>query len=134
MNFTIIKSEIRFKTSRSSGSGGQHVNKVATKVQLIWKIKATKGLSEKELALVEKRLVSKINTSGELMISVQESRSQARNKRLAIQKLEALLTKAIKVVKKRKPTPIPKGIVEKRLKNKQIRKEVKKNRQKIRFE
>ncbi len=133
MDFEIIKSEIRFKTARSSGGGGQHVNKVSTKVLLLWEVATTKGLAEKELALVTKRLASKINGEGELLVTSQETRSQAKNKRDAILKLEALLTKAIKVAKKRKPTPIPRAIVEKRLKNKQIRKEVKKNRQKFKF-
>ncbi|MEM9887434.1 MAG: peptide chain release factor-like protein, partial [Bacteroidota bacterium] len=76
MDITKLTSEISFRTARSSGSGGQHVNKVETKVELLFDIATSDALSEKEKYWLHKNLTQRINKEGILKISVQEKRSQ----------------------------------------------------------
>ncbi len=131
MDFAIIKEELQFKASRSSGSGGQHVNKVATKVILSLNIPASKGLSEEEKKSILTKLANRINQEGILSVQSQNSRSQAQNRREALDKLQFYLEEAIKVPKKRKPVKMPRAIKEKRLRDKQFKSEKKEWRGKI---
>lgn len=102
MNIAQLKSEIQFRTSRSSGSGGQHVNKVETKVELIFDIDASHGLSENEKTFLKKNAKSRITRGEYLQIVVQEKRSQLKNKELAIQRFLKLVKEGIKAPKVRK--------------------------------
>jgi ribosome-associated protein len=112
--------ELNFKTSRSSGAGGQNVNKTETKVELIFDVKNSTQLSSEEKALIVNKLANQINDAGELRISSSESRSQASNKEIAIEKFYALLEKALKKEKKRIPTKIPKVVKEQILQSKKL--------------
>jgi len=122
--------ELSFKTSRSGGKGGQNVNKVASKVELIFNIAGSALFSETEKMLLQEKLANKLDTEGNLHIVAQEDRSQLMNKQLTIEKLIKLLTKSLEVPKKRKPTKIPKAVIEKRLNHKAVKATKKESRKK----
>ena len=120
--------EFTFKTSRSSGSGGQNVNKVETRVSLCFEVQPSKLLSDEQKERIIKKLESRIDKKGVLKIDVEEERSQVRNKQIAIERFFELLEKALKKKKKRKPTKISKAAKEKRLKKKKELSERKESR------
>lgn len=124
----LLETELQFKTSRSGGSGGQHVNKVSTKVELDFDIAASRILNEDQKALLLEKLASRITNEGVLQIVSQSERSQLRNKKAALDKFQELLLDAFKVQKKRKPTKTPKAVKEKRLLAKKMKSEIKKLR------
>ncbi len=109
---------IRYKTSRSGGSGGQHVNKVASKVELLFDFRECELFSEEERKLISEKLSSRIQSEGLLQVICQESRSQIENKDIALQKLSEILIHALKVDKKRKKTKPSKKSIQKRLDSK----------------
>ncbi|WP_199136390.1 alternative ribosome rescue aminoacyl-tRNA hydrolase ArfB [Pedobacter sp. ASV12] len=125
--------EVLIKTSRSGGKGGQHVNKVSSKVELVFNIAASSFFTEEEQALLQERLASRLDAEGNLHIVAQEDRSQLLNKQRAILKLGNLLSKSLQVQKKRKPTKVPKAVIEKRLQNKAAKSEKKRNRKSLDF-
>ena len=98
--------EFSFKTSRSSGAGGQHVNTTETKVELIFDINASAVLSDAEKGRAISKLGNYINDKGEFRITSSESRSQAANKENVIDKFYLMLEKALKKEKKRTSKPI----------------------------
>jgi len=114
-----ILKAVTFKTSRSGGAGGQHVNKVSSKVELILNITDANFFSEEQKALLLERLSGRLDRSGNLHIIAQEDRSQLANKENAIFKLLNLLATSLHVDKVRKPTKVPRSVVKKRLANKQ---------------
>ncbi|MFF5382858.1 alternative ribosome rescue aminoacyl-tRNA hydrolase ArfB [Pedobacter suwonensis] len=123
----ILRSAI-FKTSRSGGKGGQNVNKVSSKVELVFNVETFEYFTDEEKAQLKIKLQNRLDSEGLLHIVSQEDRSQLLNKENTIAKLIDLLRKALVVQKKRKPTKIPKGVIEKRLKNKASTAEKKRNR------
>jgi len=123
-----LMKEITFKTSRSGGKGGQHVNKVSTKVELIFNIGNSTLFSDTQKLLLIEKLSRKLDSEGNLHIVSQEDRSQLANKENAIEKTLITLKKALHVQKKRKPTKIPKSIIEKRLNTKSVTSSKKENR------
>jgi ribosome-associated protein len=99
-----LYSELEFSTARSSGPGGQNVNKVNSKVILRWNIKNSALLIADEKELLLQKLSSRLTTEGELLLSVQDKRSQIQNKEEVLDKLDVLLKQAFFKKKKRKPT------------------------------
>jgi len=126
-----LEKEFSFRMSRSSGKGGQHVNKVSTRVELLFDVLNSEILTEREKNLVIKNLAAIISQNGILQIASQDSRSQLRNKENAKAKFFEKLEKALTIEKPRKKTRKPKSLNEKRLKKKKIQGEKKSTRQKV---
>jgi ribosome-associated protein len=124
----LVSSELQFVTSRSSGPGGQNVNKVNTKVTLRWPIAASIILSPEEKENITQKLASRITLDGELVIAAQDKRSQLQNKEAVLTKLDELLTKAFTKKKKRTATKPTKSAVQKRIESKKKQGEKKKMR------
>ena len=114
-NVEIPVSELHFRTSRSSGPGGQNVNKLETRVELLFNVIRSPSLSDDQKRVVLSALASRIDTEGILHISSQKSRSQWENKQLVIEKLAVLLRSALRVRKKRVKTAPTRGSKERRI-------------------
>ena len=124
-----LHAELSFKTSRSGGSGGQNVNKVSTKVLLEFGVVNSKLLDENQREIIQLKLASKINSEGILQVVSQTERTQLKNKKIALEKFNLLITNCFLVRKERKATKIPKAVKEKRLNDKRIKSELKRWRQ-----
>lgn len=107
--------ELIFNTSKSSGAGGQHVNKVETKVELRFKIADSKLLNDLQKDLLRAKFKNQINTADEWILTSQKSRSQAKNKQIVIEKFYQLLSETLTPQKKRKPTKPTLAKIERRL-------------------
>ncbi|MBN2172542.1 MAG: aminoacyl-tRNA hydrolase [Bacteroidales bacterium] len=112
-------------TSRSSGPGGQYVNKVSTKVELRFNIPGSDLLDDAQKNLIIKKLKNKITQTGDLIIISQSTRSQLKNRENAIEKFLTTLENALKPQKKRKPTKPTRASQEKRLEKKKKKSEMK---------
>ncbi len=134
MNKSIIHNEIQFKAIKSSGPGGQHVNKVASKIELYFDIENSEGLTIDEKELISSKLKNRISKNGILILSSQESRSQHKNKEIATQQLFNLLTSSLIQPKKRKPTKPTKTSVVKKAENKKRQAQKKSLRKKPRLD
>lgn len=128
--FGDIKEEVEFSTARSGGPGGQNVNKVNSKVVLRWNVALSNLLTEEVKLMLKSQLKLKLTSVGELIIAVQESRSQRENKEQAIAKLNNLLKRSLTPKKKRKPTKPTLASKVKRHKEKKLKSEKKQWRQK----
>ena len=108
-----LERECSFTAVRSSGPGGQNVNKVATKVELAFHVNNSELLSEEEKQTISLKLASRINEEGYLKVSDSSSRSQATNRENVLEKFYDTIEKALIKPKKRKPTKIPRAVKEK---------------------
>jgi len=126
-----IQLELIFKTSRSGGAGGQHVNKTETRVELFFNVRYSTALSMQQKILLQKNLRSKLTEDGELRIVVSDTRSQIKNKEIAIQRFLALIKKELIIPKKRKPTKPTRASVQRRLEGKSKKADIKKNRKRV---
>jgi len=124
----------QFKTSRSGGKGGQNVNKVSSKVELIFCIDDAGFLSDDEKSLLKVKLENRLDSEGLIHIIAQEDRSQLINKEKTIVKLIELIKKSLHIQKKRKTTKTPKSVIENRLKNKTVKSIRKESRKKPRLD
>lgn len=120
--------ELGFKTSRSSGAGGQNVNKVETSVTVLWKIEDSEFFSDEQKYLISHKLKNRINVEGFLFLTVSESRTQLMNKTKAIGKILEIVDKALIIPKKRVATKPSKSQKQKRLDTKKKISEKKENR------
>jgi ribosome-associated protein len=122
MNFTKaeLQKEIFYKTSRSGGKGGQNVNKVSSKVELLFSVSNSSLFNEEEKALLNEKLQTRFNKDGLVQVICDEERSQYLNKEKAIERLIVLLTRALHKPKVRKATKVSKAAKAARLENKRL--------------
>lgn len=118
MNTTTLISELTFKAVRSSGAGGQNVNKVASKVELYFDLNNSAALDEAQKDLLFQTLKTKLTKEHILILQCEESRSQHKNKAIVIERFLELIKSGLIKPKKRKATKIPKSAIKKRLKAK----------------
>lgn len=123
-----FKDEFIFQATRSSGPGGQNVNKVSSKVELRFNYLNSAWLNEEEKALIASKLVNKINNLGEIVLTAQTDRSQLKNKEIVIEKFYSLLERVLTPQKKRFKTKPTRSSIEKRLESKRVRAVIKANR------
>lgn len=133
MDKIILFSEFTFKAVKSSGPGGQNVNKVSSKVVLSIDLANSKGITESERELLLSKISTKLTQEGILILSSQEDRSQLKNKETVVKKCFKLLENALVVPKIRRETKIPRGVKEKRLNAKKVMSTLKQNRKKPNF-
>ncbi|GAA3595700.1 alternative ribosome rescue aminoacyl-tRNA hydrolase ArfB [Flavivirga amylovorans] len=126
---TLIQ-ELNFKAIRSSGSGGQHVNKVSSKIELTFNLVESLVFNEEQKIRLQNKLKQRLTKDGCLILQCDESRSQHKNKELAIKRFLELIRVGLIIPKKRIPTKIPKAVIRKRLKNKRNLSDKKTNRKK----
>ncbi|MGC6431938.1 MAG: alternative ribosome rescue aminoacyl-tRNA hydrolase ArfB [Jejuia sp.] len=122
--------ELTFKAVRSSGSGGQHVNKVSSKVDLYFNLELSTVFNEDEKSKLRDFFQNRLTKENILVLQCSDSRSQHRNKNLVIRRFLDLIRLAFEEEKERIPTKTPKSVIRKRLKNKRYQSEKKTNRKK----
>jgi len=120
--------ELAYKTSRSSGAGGQNVNKVETSVTVMWKVSDSVFFNHFQKELISEKLKNRINLDGILQLTVSESRTQLQNKKIATEKILEIVNQAIIIPKKRLKTKPSKGQIAKRLDTKKKLSDKKENR------
>ena len=125
-----IISELQYKAVRSSGAGGQNVNKVSSKVVLSFDLKNSQALSEEEKTLLENKVASRLTSEQILILNCDEDRSQLKNKAIVTKRFLDIITEGLYVPKIRKATKIPKSVIRKRIKDKKSLSDLKKNRKK----
>jgi len=130
MNFTKddLQKEVTYKTSRSGGKGGQNVNKVSSKVELLFDINQSNLFDDGQKALLLAKLQGRLNRDGYLQVMSEEERSQYLNKERALEKLQLILTHALHQPKARKATKPSKAMIEARLTRKKMQAAKKANR------
>lgn len=128
-----IISELQYKAVRSSGAGGQNVNKVSSKVVLSFYLQNSQAVSETEKELLKIKLSPRLTADLILILNCDEDRSQFRNKEIVTKRFLEIIKKALIIPKERKATKIPKSVIRKRIKDKKNISEVKKNRRKPDF-
>lgn len=121
-------SEVSLKAIRSSGSGGQNVNKVSTKIELQFDVLNSSGLDDDEKSLLTENLNTRLTKNHILILQCDESRSQLKNKQIIKERFLEIISEALTVQKERIPTKTPKAAKRKRLKNKKQKAEKKANR------
>ena len=130
MEHLILQTELQYKAIRSSGAGGQNVNKVSSKVVLNFDLQSSKGLSDQEKELLSIRLAPRLTNDLVLILHCDEDRSQLRNKELVTKRFFSLLMSSLTIQKPRKETKVPKEVIRKRLKNKKNISQLKQSRKK----
>jgi ribosome-associated protein len=120
--------ELDIRASRSSGPGGQHVNRTSTRVEVRWNPAVSQVLSNEERHRVVQKLASRLDQDGWIRVVASDTRSQTRNKEAAIERLGSLVQRALIVPKARKKTRVPKAEKERRLEAKRQRSQLKKSR------
>lgn len=121
-------SELRFTAARSSGPGGQHVNKVETRVILSFDLAGSPSLTSEQKARLREGLASRVTKAGVLRVTAQRHRSQVANRKLALERFATLLREALAEETPRRPTKVPARTVRRRLEQKRRKGEIKRLR------
>ncbi len=119
-SLTIPYSELDVRATRSSGAGGQHVNKTSSRIEISWNLRDSKAISDEQRAILSERLASRISADGSIRVVSSETRSQLRNRERAEARLADLIRRALTPRKKRKPTRRPRSADEARLASKKL--------------
>jgi len=130
LKYSKLIPELTFRAVRSSGSGGQHVNKVSSKVVLTFNVSNSAILTDTQKELLKTTLINRLNSNNELVLHCDESRSQHKNKSLIISRFLQIIEQGLIIPKKRIPTKTPKKVIRKRLENKKKQSDRKSNRKK----
>lgn len=130
MEKEIILTELNYKAVRSSGAGGQNVNKVSSKVIVSFDLANSNGLTPEEKEWIISKISNKLTQENILLLNSEEDRSQLKNKEIATRKLFELLEKSLVKPKVRKETKVPRSVKEKRLKEKKNNADIKNTRRK----
>ena len=112
---SIPRHELDVRVSRSSGAGGQHVNKTSSRVEIFWNISTSRALSDEQRARLQEKLASRLTTDGSIRIVASDMRSQIRNREIAEERLAELIARSLIVPRKRRPTKPTKASKEARL-------------------
>ena len=130
-DLTIPESDLVFETSTSSGPGGQNVNKVETRVTLRFDLKGSDSLTEEQKEMIREELATRITKAGVLRVVCQAHRTQAANRKEAVERFRTLLDRALTPETERKRTKVPRWAKRRRLRKKRRRGEIKKKRGKV---
>jgi ribosome-associated protein len=117
-SLSIPRSELDVRVSRSSGAGGQHVNKTSSRVEIFWNVKTSRVLTDEQRALLLSRLKSRLTSEGSVRVVASDMRSQSRNREIAEERLAELVGRALVIRRKRKPTRPSRAAKEARLESK----------------
>jgi len=117
-SLSIPRSELDVRVSRSSGAGGQHVNKTSSRVEIFWNVFESRALSEEQRNRLRSKLSSRLTTEGSVRVVASDMRSQSRNRELAEERLAELIRRALVVPRKRRATKPTKASREARLESK----------------
>ncbi|MFB9108903.1 alternative ribosome rescue aminoacyl-tRNA hydrolase ArfB [Flavobacterium gyeonganense] len=134
MDIEKIISELSFRAVRSSGAGGQNVNKVSSKVVLAFDLNASQALSDEEKTLLKENIPTRLTSENILILNCDEDRSQLKNKDIVIKRFLEIIKKGLFVPKVRKATKVPKSVIKKRIKEKKNISELKQSRKKPNLE
>jgi ribosome-associated protein len=115
---SIPRSELDVRVSRSSGAGGQHVNKTSSRVEIFWNVASSRALTEEQRERLQEKLASRLSSDGAVRVVASDMRSQARNRELAEERLAELVRRALVIPRRRKPTKPTRAAKEARLDSK----------------
>lgn len=133
-SLSIPRSELDVRVSRSSGAGGQHVNKTSSRVEIFWNIRASRALNDEQRTRLLDKLSSRLTTDGSVRVVASDMRSQSRNRDLAEERLADLVERALTIRRKRKPTKPTRAAKEARLESKKRHSSKKRDRTNKSFE
>ena len=128
MSFTVPLDELEIRASRAGGPGGQHVNKTSTRVEVRWNVRTSSSVSAAQRERLERALASRLDRHGRIRVATGARRSQMQNRRAAIERLNALVERALHVPKARKKTKPSRAVRERRTREKRRRSERKRQR------
>jgi ribosome-associated protein len=127
-SLVIPRTELTVRASRSSGAGGQHVNKTSSRIEIEWNVAQSPSITDEERARLLDRLASRLSENGTMRVVASDTRSQLRNREAAERRLAETVAKALIIPKKRKPTRRPRSADEERLSEKKKHSERKRER------
>ena len=133
-SLSIPRNELNVRVSRSSGAGGQHVNKTSSRVEIFWNVLASRALSEEQRARLQEKLGPRLTTEGSIRVVASDMRSQSRNRDLAEERLAELVKRALVVPRKRKATKPTRAAKEARLEAKKRHSHKKRERRDASFD
>lgn len=134
MEIQSVLSEVKYKAVRSSGAGGQNVNKVSSKVVLTFDLLNSLAFSDEQKILLATNLKHRLTSDLILILNCDEDRSQLKNKEIVTKRFLVILKNGLHVPKERKATKIPKSVIRKRIKDKKNISEIKQSRRKPNFD
>jgi ribosome-associated protein len=133
-SLSIPRSELDVRVSRSSGAGGQHVNKTSSRVEIFWNVLASRALSEEQRTRLREKLASRLTTEGSVRVVASDMRSQSRNRDLAEERLVELVKRALIIPRKRTATKPTRAAKEARLESKKLHSSKKRERRRTSFD